>query len=181
MQCILGPVDLGRARAIGRLLRWLGPWASDRPSRVWRRRVVVDGRLDTWVYRPRVEPRAAVLVIPGLHFLGPADPRLDRFMAILADSGAIAMCPFLPECRALRAGPEVTSDVIAAFSALCDLPEVPIDARPGALSISFGCHSALHLAGSEQHRDRLGSVVLFGGYASFDDTIRFSLEGDGDR
>src|SRR5687768_16794399 len=126
-------------RRVARLMRWLGPWTSDRarPRGIRRRRVVVDGRFDAWVYRPRVEPDGAMLLVPGLHYLGPADRRLDRFLSILADAGALVLCPFLPEFRALRVGPSLPSDCARAFDTLLALPDVPRGAKAGVFSISF--------------------------------------------
>src|SRR5687768_16804695 len=102
--------------SVARLMRWLGPWTSDRarPRGIHRRRISVDDRFDAWVYRPR-EPKGAMLLVPGLHYLGPADPRLDRFLSILADAGALVLCPFLPEFRALRVGPSLVHDCARAF------------------------------------------------------------------
>jgi pimeloyl-ACP methyl ester carboxylesterase len=172
-------VDLERALAIARLLRWLGPWTPDhaRPTDTLRRTHAVAGRFDAWVYRASREPIGALLVLPGLHYLGPADPRLDRFLAILADAGLLVLCPFLPELRSLGVGPAVVDDSLAAFDALSSLPDLPRGVRPGVFSISFGSYPAIHVAAS---RD-VGHVLLFGGYASFDDAIRFSLEGNPDR
>lgn len=167
--------------ALARLARWLGPWTPEtrRPLGGRRRRTRVTGTtpFDAWVYRPRGAPSGALLVLPGLHYLGPADPRLDRFLAILADAGLLVMCPFLPEFRRLRVGPSLVPDARAAFDALLAEPDAP-RVRPGVFSISFGSYPAIHLASSDA---RVGALTLFGGYASFEDAIRFSLEGDADQ
>lgn len=182
---MLAAVELDRLRAIARLARWLGPWTKEeaRPVGVARRRVTVAAErpFDAWVYRGRGEPRGALLVVPGLHYLGPADPRLDRFLAILADAGVLVLCPFLHEFRALRVGPSLVPDTARAFEALAALPELPRGVKPGVFSISFGSYPAVHLAASTELGDRVGALVLFGGYASFEDTIRFSLEGNPER
>src|SRR5690606_4803104 len=111
------------------------------------------------------------LLVPGLHYLGPADPRLDRFLAVLADAGILVLAPFLPELRELRVGPSLVPDTVASYEALLSLPDRPAG-RPGVFSISFANYPAIHLA---TQRD-VGALVLFGGYAEFDDVIRFSLE-----
>jgi pimeloyl-ACP methyl ester carboxylesterase len=163
-----------RLRAASRFLRWLGPWATDRdrPRKIRRRAVTIDGRFDAWVYEPRREPDAAVLVVPGLHYLGPADVRMDRFLSIVADAGALVICPFLPEMRVLHPGEACAHDVRLTFDALSKMaPEIE---RPGVMSISFGNYSALHLAISDP---RVSSLLFFGGYASMTDTVSFSLEG----
>lgn len=173
-------MDLARATMMARLARWLGPWADDRTRpKVDRRCVRLEGReaFDAWVYRPLGSaPRGALLVVPGLHYLGPADPRLDRFIAVLADSGILALCPFLPEFRRLRVGASLVDDTMAAYDALLALPDLP-HARPGVFSVSFGSFPAIHVAAD---RDP-AALVLFGGYADFEDAIRFSLEGAPDR
>lgn len=171
---------------MARLARWLGPWTAEtrRPRGIRRRTVRIPARvqgptpLEAWVYRRDAPPQGALLVVPGLHYLGPADPRLDRFLAILADAGLLVMCPFLPEFRRLTVGPSLVEDTVAAFTALRALPDLPPGIRPGAASISFGSYPAIHLATDE---DGPGALVLFGGYASFEDVIRFSLEGNPDR
>lgn len=171
-------MDAVRARMLARVTRWLGPWTPDtrRPHAVVRRQLRVQGSepFDAWLYRPRgAAPTGALLVVPGLHYLGPADPRLDRFMAVLANAGILALCPFLPEFRRLSVGPSLVDDTRAAYDALLEVPELPPGSRPGAFSISFGSYPAIHLA-----RDRdIGALTLFGGYASFEEVIRFSLVG----
>ncbi len=176
------PVDLLRATAMARLARWLGPWAreSSRPTGILRRRLLLEGSraFDAWLYEPRGAPLGALLVVPGLHYLGPADRRLDRFLSILADAGLRVLCPFLPEPRALRVGPSVVADAQVAFEALAELHGP--DARPGVFSISFGSYPAIHLAASPRG-ERVGALLLFGGYASFEDAIRFSLGLGSDR
>lgn len=116
-------------------------------------------------------------MVPGLHYLGPADPRLDRFLAILADAGLLVLCPFLPDFRELRLSPSLVADTVAAFDALSAIPDRPA-VRPGIFSVSFGSYPAIELAASIAHRDQVGALTLFGGFASFQDVARFSLEGD---
>lgn len=166
-----------RAAMIARLVRWLGPWADEtaRPA-VHRRteRFEAHRPLEAWVYRPADrEPVGCTFVVPGLHYLGPADVRLDRFLSILANSGQLVCCPFLPEFRRARVGPELVPDAIAAWDGFSRLPDLP-HPRPGVFSISFGSYPAVHLAAN---RD-VGALTIFGGFESFEEAIRFSLEGD---
>ncbi|MCB9594457.1 MAG: alpha/beta hydrolase [Sandaracinaceae bacterium] len=169
----------GRAGMVGRLVRWLGPWTPETkrpPVRRRQVRVVGDGAFDAWVYAPLGRrPLGSTLVVPGLHYLGPADVRLDRFNAILAHSGQLVLCPFLPEFRRARVGATLVPDALAAFDALAAMPDAP-HPRPGVFSISFGSYPALHVAAK---RD-VGALTVFGGYATFDESVRFCLEGDAD-
>ena len=65
------------------LIRWLGPWAS--PERVpdVRRERVAIGDLEAYVYEPRGAASGAYVVVPGLHYAGPDDARMDRFCRVL--------------------------------------------------------------------------------------------------
>ena len=98
-----------------------------------------------------------------------------RFNAILAHSGQLVLCPFLPEFRRARVGATLVPDALAAFDALAAMPDAP-HPRPGVFSISFGSYPALHVAAK---RD-VGALTVFGGYATFDESVRFCLEGDAD-
>lgn len=176
-------------RTLTRLARWLGPWTAEaaRPRDVRRRVIDVPAResgqrrFHAWVYGPRRRrPTGSLLVVPGLHYAGPADPRLDRFASILADAGIVVLVPFLPDFSELRVGRGLVRDAERALEALLGLPERP-PGRPGAFSISFGSMPALRLAASERWGDELAGLVVFGGFADWNDTIRFSLRGDGDR
>lgn len=130
---------------------------------------------DAEIYAPDRKTQRAWLVVPGLHFLGPEDPRLDRFCRILAASGATVLSPYLPDYRALRLETRVVDDAERAFDLLRS--EVP-GVLPSVFSISFGSFPAVELAarrGTEIRR-----LVIFGGYASFRDVVRFSTSRDAD-
>jgi len=85
-------------------------------------------------------------------------------------------CPFLPEFRRARVGPELVPDSLAAWDGFLSLPDLP-HARPGVFSISFGSYPAVHVAA----RRDVGALTIFGGFESFEEAIRFSLEGDPDQ
>ena len=160
--------------SFAQLLRWLGPWTS--PSRappgIERSAIQIDNRFEAWLYRPR-RPTGAYLVAPGLHYEGPADPRMDRFCRVLAQAGHLVLAPFLPDYADLMVRESVIADLGHAFDALLDLP-LPVR-RPGVFSISFGSLPALRLAADPARRDRVGGLVVFGGFADFGAAIRHCL------
>lgn len=169
------------------LARWLGPWSGtgSLPRGVIRRPVEVapesadDRAFPAFFYVPAGRaPRGAYLVTPGLHFLGPGDPRLDRFCRVLAASGLAALSPFLPDHLALRVTPRTPGDLGRALEALLRQPEIPPGGRAAVFSISFGSSPALRVAADPRFADRVRALVLFGGYVDFRETIRFALTGE---
>ena len=125
-------------------------------------------------YRPRRRAYGSVLLVPGLHFAGPDDPRLDRFAAILANAGLWVWAPFLPDFCDLRVDPRLISDTERALDGLLALDGRP-RGKPAVLSISFGSLPALRLAASRT--DDIASLLVFGGFADWQETVRFSLHG----
>jgi pimeloyl-ACP methyl ester carboxylesterase len=133
--------------------------------------------LRTWIYqRAKQQPDGAVLLLHGLHYAGPSDPRLDRFASILAAAGMLVYAPFLPAFVNLRLEPSVFVDTETALKALLDAPFCRTH-RPGLMSISFGSLPALALAAHPVLGPAIDTLVLFGGYASLADTMRFCVNG----
>ncbi|NOY91482.1 MAG: hypothetical protein GXP55_09750 [Deltaproteobacteria bacterium] len=166
-----------------RLARWLlpTPLAKAKPG-VERSVLSSPDGVVAWLYRPRGRaPEGSVLLLPGLHPDGPADPRLDRFCAVLADAGALVFAAFSPSYSSLVVAPQIVDEARSAFEHLLALPGRPAGKKLGVVSISFGSLPALALAASPDHGPRISRLVTFGGYADFDATLRFALAGDGDR
>jgi pimeloyl-ACP methyl ester carboxylesterase len=162
------------------LLRWLGPWTDARraPGNVSRAEVLVQGSrpIRVWVLAPTDRKiRGALLVCPGLHYAGPADPRFLRFASVLAAAGILVYAPFLPDFLELRVAPSLAADLDHVFGKMLEDPLLPAGIKPGIFSISFGSLPVLLLAASEQRRNQVGAVVIFGGYADFENAIRFAL------
>lgn len=158
------------------LLRWLGPWAQEdrAPTDVERAELRIE-HLRAWRYQKRGRrPTGALLVCPGIHYAGPADPRLDRFNRILASAGLLVLSPFLPDFTRMIITERVIDDLDAALGRLLEEAE-----RPGLLSISFGSLPVLRVAARPDRADRIRGLFLFGGYADFHDTVRHCLSGEG--
>lgn len=165
-----------------RLARWLGPWGErTMPTHVSRTTTMVLPRTSLKPFRAhlyvhaRSAPIGAYLVVPGLHYLGPDDPRFDRFCRILAAAGLLVLAPFLPDHLALRVSERSVDDLAAAFEHLERVARgLP---RPALFSISFGSQPALALAADAAFEGRIGAVVLFGGFADFGATVRYAISG----
>jgi pimeloyl-ACP methyl ester carboxylesterase len=173
--------------SVARLMRWLGPWSGPRdvPTEVIREEMVASSArgggtsLDALVFRPRARAiTGAVLLVPGLHYLGPRDPRFDRFARILADAGHLVLAPLLPSYLRLTVVPSVLDELETALDALLVHPLRPRRVRPGMMSISFGSMPALRIAA--RRGEELASVLVFGGFADFRRTLRFALGGEGE-
>jgi pimeloyl-ACP methyl ester carboxylesterase len=172
------------ATRAARLLRWLGPWTDTSlvPEGIVRREIEIRTgnarslRARIW-RRDDEAPSGSLLLVPGLHYLGPEDVRFDRLARVLAKSGLLVLAPFLPDFSRLVVAPRVIDDTIAAFDALRSLPDAP-RARPGVFSISFGSLPALRLCAARG--DAVARLIVFGGFADLARTFRFALCGDGD-
>jgi len=180
------PNRLHQLSAMYVLGRWLGPWTAAHvtPQEVDRREVLVkalnsnERSFSAFVYRS-VSPNphiGSLLLVPGLHFLGPLDPRMDRFARILAAAGIVVLAPRLPDFTSFILDKRVFDDMLRAWTTLEELPDRP-HGRPGVFSISFGSLPSLWLASASPVASRVGSLIVFGGYADFQDTLRFCLNG----
>ncbi|MBA3463334.1 MAG: alpha/beta hydrolase [Deltaproteobacteria bacterium] len=162
---------LGGALSISRLARWLGPWADPRAApNVPTEDASVD-QIRVRIYRPRGTPRRTYLIAPGLHYAGPDDPRMDRFCRILAAGGQLVIAPFIPSYLALTPNARAIADFETVFRAL---PRWSTQ-KPIVFSISFG--SLLAFALAAKHGSAIDHLVIFGGYADFDETLQFCLTG----
>jgi pimeloyl-ACP methyl ester carboxylesterase len=168
--------------SIARLARWLGPWATVTHApevATTDEHIEADARgprLHIRTYRPRGQrpggERAAYLIAPGLHYAGPDDVRLDRFCRVLAHAGHLVMAPFIPSYLALTPDRAAITDFARVFAARRRWTTKP----PVVFSISFG--SLLAFALAADHADELDGLVIFGGYADFDETLMFCLTGE---
>jgi len=172
--------------AMYQLGRWLGPWTNAQvaPNDVDREELLINASssnertFSAFVYRARgrEKPLGSMLLVSGLHFLGPLDPRMDRFARVLARAGLLVLAPRLPDFTSLILDRRVFDDTFRAWKTLQSLPDRPLG-RPGVFSISFGSLPSLWLASTSPAAADVGSLVVFGGYADFTDTLRFCLEG----
>src|SRR5262245_9200555 len=159
------------------LARWLGPWASARRlPRVERTRERLEESIDAYRYEP-LDGRATgvYVVVPGLHFDGPDDARMDRFCRVLAAARLAVVAPFVRCYRTLEVRADASDDVaVACRHAIAFARERGLP-RPALFSISFGSAPGIEAAASDALRDRLGALVVFGGFFDFAGVIRFAI------
>ena len=176
-------MSFARHKTAALLARWLGPWANDEvsPQGITRTpELYGNDNGDVSVRAVRYEPQdgdvtGTYLVIQGLHYEGADDPRMDRFCRVLAAAGFVVIAPMLSDFLELRVTPRSAEEVAVAcqqaitMSARRGLP------RPAMFSISFGSMPSITVAASDRFRDSLGALVLFGGFFSFNSSIRFAI------
>lgn len=139
-----------------------------------------DGRrVRVYRFEPAEGPLlGSYLVAPGMHYLGPTDPRMDRFGRVLAAAGFLVDAVTLPEHMALRLSPLTNRDFALGFDALEEHSRLRgVRTKPALFSISFGSLPALAVAADPAYAARVGALVLFGGFGDFEGTIRFCVTG----
>jgi pimeloyl-ACP methyl ester carboxylesterase len=102
---------------------------------------------------------------------------MDRFCRALAASGLIVVAPYLSDYLALSVRPGAADELSRAL----DLAEAVAArrglAKPALFSISFGSMPAIEVAARAETRDRIGALVVFGGFAEFGAAVRFAVTG----
>ena len=173
---------IGDIKVLLSLAYWFGPFCPEdsRPTSLTKKEVEVscgDRVIKAWVYIPRGAIRGIYLISPGFHFQGPSDPRFIRFNSILASAGFLIMAPFIEDYINMKLLPTAEVDFRACFDYLESMEERPPEIKPGIFSVSFGSLLAMRLAGHKDYKERVGGLIIFGGYADWDETLRFFLTG----
>ena len=160
------------------LLWWLGPWMDQQkiPSDISLEKIPVsNGGFELFVYRSqRKKSKGAMYVIPGLHYEGPEDVRLDRFARVLAASGMVVGVPALPTMKNLIMTTSVWEENILGFE--CFLQQ-ELPKKPGVFSISAASIVAFQLGAHERWGRDIREMITFGGYVDWGEALSFSLDG----
>ena len=165
-----------RARGVALLARWLGPWTrADAAPRGVERHVVREGASRCDVYRPARRAEGALLVVHGVHFHGPDDPRFERFARVLAGTRLVVVAPEVRSYRALMPDASAGEDIGVA-AALTEREAVQLGTKPAGFSISFGCLGMLNAIAARDGGGWAG-VMPFGGFADWRATTRFAFTG----
>ena len=88
----------------------------------------------------------------------------------------MVVSPFIRDFMELRVTPRAISDFERALGATLDLPDRPCG-PPAIFSVSFGSLLALRAASASAYAEKVGAVMVFGGYADWAETVRFCLTG----
>lgn len=137
-----------------------------------------DDQFAIHYFTPQRQPIVgAMVVVPGLHPLGPDDVRFRTLCLRLASAGILVAAPGLTDYLALRVAPRAVDQLQATVNALALHPLRPTHVLPGLFSISFGSYPTLAL---RTRGVSVGSTLLFGGFHHFADVLTAIVNNQGD-
>src|SRR5688572_3723045 len=129
-------------------------------------------------YRPGGRVRRAALLVPGVHSMGIAEPRLTALAKDLAGSGMAVMTMALPDLvgyQITARSADVLEDAVAWMAARRDLAP---DGKIGMVGISFSGGLSIVAAGRDAIRDKVAFVVSFGGHGDLARVLRYLATGE---
>jgi len=139
---------------------------TDTPSRG---RLTVDG-VDIETFGARQRARPGLVLVHGFAPEGNRDSRLQAAAVLLARAGFAVIVPTIPGLTQARLRPTDVEPVLTALAL-----------RPGPVTlvaVSLGAGPALLAAADPRAHDRVGTVVVLGGYASARELVRYFLTGE---
>ena len=140
-----------------------------------RRSVTLAGQLGD-LYLPD-EPRAGIVMVPGVTPLGRDDPRLIAFAGALAEHGFLVFVPELPGLRAQRVGRDDSRAVALAADALATCYAPGPGPRFAVAAISYAVAPAILAALTQPGGDRMALIVGIGGYHDLTAAITYLTTG----
>ena len=129
-------------------------------------------------YRPDGRVRRAALLVPGVHSMGIAEPRLTALAQDLAGSGVAVMTMALPDLMGYQItarSADVIEDAVAWMAAQ---PDLAPDGRVGMVGISFAGGLSIVAAGRPSIRDKVAYVVSFGGHGDLGRVLKYLATGE---
>ena len=146
---------------------------EERPLTVpWR-----GGELKGRVYMPSEPRHRALLLVPGVHASGIAEPRLVKFARDLAAFGLTVLTVEARDLARYRITPASTDMIEDAAGWLAGQPALAPSGRIGMAGISFAGGLSLVAASRPSIRDRVEFVLSFGGHGDLPRTLRYLCTG----
>ena len=129
-------------------------------------------------YTPDTTVTRTVLLIPGIHSMGIAEPRLTALAEELAGAGVRVMAMALPDLQRYRITAQSTDVIEDAVQWLASRPEYAPDERVGIVGISFAGGLSVSASGRPTIRDKVAFVVSFGGHGDLRRVLRYIATGE---
>lgn len=113
---------------------------------------------------------SALVVVPGVHYLGMEEPRLRRFARALASHGYMVLTPQVPDLAdytITRDSAVVIGDAVHELARRSGAPKV------GLLGLSFAGGMALIAASDEKVERQLSGVIAIGAHDDLNRVLEF--------
>jgi hypothetical protein len=136
------------------------------------------GELPARLYVPRGSFARAVLLVPGVHAGGIAEPRLMQFARDLASMQHAVLTVELPDLAHYSITPATTDMIEDAARWLSEQPHLARDGRVGMMGISFAGGLSIVASSRPSIRDRVAFVMSFGGHGDLPRTMRYLCTGE---
>src|SRR5688572_20228865 len=136
-----------------------------------------QGEVAAQWYRPDGRVRRAALLVPGVHSMGIAEPRLTALAQDLAGSGVAVMTIALPDLMEYQITARSAGVIEDAVSWMAKQPDLAPDGRVGMIGISFAGGLSIVAAGRDAIRDKVAYVVSFGGHGDLSRVLRYLATG----
>lgn len=137
-----------------------------------------EGEVAAQFYRPEGSIRRSVLLVPGVHSMGIAEPRLTALARDLARSGIAVMAMALPDLMGYQITAKSADVIEDAVAWLASQPALAPDGRAGVIGISFAGGLSIVAAGRPAIRDKVAYVVSFGGHGDLGRVLRYLATGE---
>ena len=128
-------------------------------------------------YRPEGRVHRSALLVPGVHSMGIAEPRLTALAHDLAGSGVAVMTMALPDLIGYRITARSADVIEDAVKWMATQPDAAPDGRVGMVGISFAGGLSIVAAGRPSIRDTVAYVVSFGGHGDLGRVLKYLATG----
>lgn len=129
-------------------------------------------------YRPGGRVRRSALLVPGVHSMGIAEPRLTALAQDLAGSGVMVMTMALPDLMRYQITARSADVIEDAVKWMAAQPDVAPDGRVGMVGISFAGGLSIVAAGRPSIRNQVAYVVSFGGHGDLGRVLTYLATGE---
>jgi len=137
-----------------------------------------QGEVAAQWYRPNGRVRRAALLVPGVHSMGIAEPRLTALAQDLAGSGVAVMTMALPDLMGYQITARSADVIEDAVAWMAMQPDLAPGGRVGIVGISFAGGLSIVAAGRPSIRDQVAYVVSFGGHGDLVRVLKYLATGE---
>jgi dienelactone hydrolase len=137
-----------------------------------------QGGVEAQFYRPDGRIRRTALLVPGVHSMGIAEPRLTALAQNLAGSGVAVMTMALPDLMGYQITARSADVIEDAVAWMAQQAALAPDGVVGMVGISFAGGLSIVAAGRPAIRDKVAYVVSFGGHGDLGRVLRYLATGE---